>query len=130
MHLKGDGGGENITLEAWLTNLDKLPILRAAIDANIDLHTGKVIGFVSLEDRLERKVTETVNLELTLDEHKDPTAAFATLPAHVRAMLVAQRAEIRELRKKVGSVGNIIFKQVDIDQSGKICRKECDSPTH
>ena len=117
--LDADKDGD-ISLDEWLTNLAKLPGLKAAIEGAIDPATGKVQGYLSLEQMLDETLAKLAPLEAK--------AAAGGGDAALDDAEKAEAAKLRELaaklRASVGSAGLAVFRQVDLDHSGKIDRKE------
>ncbi|GMI24646.1 hypothetical protein TeGR_g5360 [Tetraparma gracilis] len=103
--LDTDGDG-TISLEEWVDNYSKLEGLKAAVDQALDPETGKIVGYQSLEERLavlqEKKRKEGVSEEDMAKYDK----------------------QIASITAQIGSAGVIVFRQIDLDHSGKIDRKE------
>jgi len=110
--LDSDGDGD-VSLDEWLTNLAKLPGLKAAIDGAVDPATGRISSYQSLEARLDVLVTRAAPLEAALAEGAEADEDLASL-----------RKQIAKLRATVGSAGVAVFRQFDADGSGKIDRAE------
>ena len=70
--LDSDGDGE-ISMNEWLENLDKLPGLKAAIEGAIDPASGKIRGYVSLEQRLDDLLATAAPLEAKAADVRAPT---------------------------------------------------------
>ncbi|GMI01436.1 hypothetical protein TrST_g11546 [Triparma strigata] len=87
---------DQITLEEWLANLSSLPGLKMAITGALDAETGKITGYVSLEQRLDNLLAEKAKIE----------------------------SEIDAIRGKIGSAGITVFRQIDIDHDGTVSQKE------
>jgi len=90
--LDSDGDGE-ISMEEWLGNYGKLAGLKAAVDQALDPATGKIQGYLSLEERL-----------LQLKEKKKE--ALASVANYDK--------QIVSLEKQVGSAGILVFRQVSL----------------
>lgn len=123
--LDADGDGE-ITMEEWISNLSKLPELEHALASNLCEKTGKIKGYVSLETKLAEATVLLAPYEKKLREmdETDPEKQLARLSEADQKIVLETRTLVAELKAAVGSVGNIVFKQIDRDKSGKIDRKE------
>ena len=110
--LDSDGDGV-ISLDEWLSNLSKLPGLKAAIDQNLDAATGKLATYQSLEDRLAKLITDVAALE-----------AKESLEEEEQGKLHTKKRQIEGLKETIGLAGVLVFKQIDTDNSGKIDRAE------
>jgi Ca2+-binding EF-hand superfamily protein len=106
INLLDSGNTGTISLEEWLENLQKpeLSDLKEAIDGAIDKRTGKLVGWMSEEDHLKRLIENREDIE-----------------THIK-MLSQERddvsQQIENISKVVGSVGKIVFNQIDLDQTG------------
>lgn len=115
-----DGDGE-VSLEEFATKLIDLPGLKIAIEQNLDTATGKVKGYQTLEARLQELVDGAKPLEDKLAEFGGDMDQLAP---EEKASLEKQRSVIAKIRATVGSAGIAVFKQINIDGSGKLKRKE------
>ena len=103
--LDTDGDGE-ISLEEWVDNYSKLEGLKAAVDQALDPETGKIVGYQSLEERL-------VQLH---EKRKKEGATEEDVAKYTK--------QIESITGQIGSAGILVFRQIDLDRSGKIERKE------
>ena len=104
-----------INEEEWLTNLQKLPGVRMAIEAVLDADTGRVKTYRSLPEQLAKLMFEASGLELRCWAGED-----------VSEELAEKRTAMQKLRNKgvKPSPGLLVFQQIDLDGSGTIDRKE------
>eukprot|EP00520_Triparma_pacifica_P001718 CAMPEP_0118636174 /NCGR_PEP_ID=MMETSP0785-20121206/2473_1 /TAXON_ID=91992 /ORGANISM="Bolidomonas pacifica, Strain CCMP 1866" /LENGTH=313 /DNA_ID=CAMNT_0006527265 /DNA_START=1 /DNA_END=939 /DNA_ORIENTATION=- len=87
-----------ISMDEWIDNIamDEMAGLKAAIKGALDPTTGKIVGYQSLEARLGELMEERAKID----------------------------KQIESIKKAVGSAGVVVFKQIDLDKSGTIEKKE------
>jgi len=100
-----------VSEEEWLTNLQKLPGLRLAIESVLDPQTGRVKTYRSLPEQLAKLMGDAKKLEAS---GADPSKLEETQKA------------VESLRSKgvAPSPGVLVFSQVDVDGSGSVDRAE------
>jgi Ca2+-binding EF-hand superfamily protein len=105
-----DGSGD-IDLEEWVTNLDKLEGLKAAMESVLDPDTGRLTTYRSFGDQMAKEMGQIKKLEKSggdadeIQKKKDSVEGF----------------------KKNGykpTAGVLVFDQIDVDASGSIDRQE------
>ena len=117
-----DGDGE-IQLEEFVNHLADLPGLKAAIEQSVDPATGKVKGYQTLEARLAELVETAKPLEDKLAS-EECGGDLEKLAPEEKESLEKQREMIANLRETVGSAGVAVFRQINLDGSGKVNRAE------
>jgi Ca2+-binding EF-hand superfamily protein len=106
---------DTIDLKEWLVNLNKLEGLCAAIESVMDSETGRLRTYRSLPEQLAKLMGEVAVLE---EACWDPLAQTDQLPE--------KRAAVQKLKDKgvKPSPGVLVFRQIDVDGSGTVDRKE------
>jgi len=107
-----------VSLEEFVTNLQNLPELNLCINQNLDPHSGKITTYKSLELRLHETLEEAAPFEAKAAENG------GVLSEEDQATLNNLRAKIASFQSTVGTAGITVFRQIDLDKSGKIDRKE------
>lgn len=95
-----------ISLQEFVSNLKLIPGLEASIMQNVDRATGKITTYKSLEHRLAEFLELAAVLEAKGEEGADELASL--------------KIKIAEMQRSVGTVGITVFRQIDVDKSGKI----------
>ena len=121
--LDTDNSGE-IDEDEWVANLEKLPLLKAALASDIDPDTGKLKSYRSPRQQFAKLLGNIDRLEYDISRYKggvkDPERV------EMAKTLQSRRKQADRMRQAgiAPSAGVVVFSQIDKKKTGKITKDQ------
>jgi Ca2+-binding EF-hand superfamily protein len=112
--LDTDSSGEIDEVE-WVQNLEKLPALKAALEADLDPDTGKLRSYRTPRQQFAKLLANIDRLEYDATKGKDVAAELASRRAQANRMRMAGIHP---------SAGIVVFAQLDKKKAGQISKEQ------